>query len=850
MDGLVNPVTQSEAIAPDSLNEQSVLEMSRSIQELGDRLQHQHQREVNRLAGQLQEARLEAQHLRFLLDSSVKPPVANPKREPHVDPVAIQPAEQLESGEALSNLKDSVGENEVFMKLDNSILNQPSKGQSQLSLSGNNGLVKLKVSIVSAWGLRNADFGLMQGASDPYCICQPVGRPSSGIKTRVENDTLHPVWNHEGFIPSFGEDDDLEFCVYDKDLMKSDDLLGRAVLAGPMLIEEGFTGDLKLEDTGLDNDEESYLRVKVSPIKEDDTVFTARLDHAKRQWPQFVKHKGSSEKRRERLSLHRRTGHHFRRVIRCGDSTKALSEKSGFVGNFLQPLVCSPDVRKKLLWDFMGFLLVGHDVFMIPFMQAFDLAMTTPLLIIAIILAVFWTLDLIGTFFTGYIEQGLIEMRINFICRRYFQSWFIFDFMIITIDWLFIVSLIILREGGLGVPIKLLRILRSARAVRTLRMLALFRIAKAKHIISYVLKMIRHPSPQAVIKVVEAVLIVVTINHFVACAWFALARVTADDPAQTTWVKQKNFDDTSIAYQYGTALHWAITQFTPASMDVQPTNTQERYFTLLVDMFGLIVFSTFVSTITTNMTQVRALRQQKTLSAHQLKLYFRDNKVSLELARRIMSYLQPDKDSLGAGRVHLSDFAPIKGLTPNLLHDLKLEVFSPMILHHPFFYAADSITREISDRVCEAALSENAWALDDKIFEQGQEGTGMYFILAGAATYLWVGGTHQLQKDSWIAEPALWIEDWEYRGSLRADGPCESVKIDAATFRKIVQDLTNPSRSPELEHFVQMYAATFVRFSPDESADDHAYRYTDLWVSHDELKFTVERELLPLMREQ
>jgi len=541
------------------------------------------------------------------------------------------------------------------------------------------------------------------------------------------------------------------------------------------------------------------------------------------------------------------SGHHFRRAIRCGDTTQAFAEGNSTVSKLLQPLVCSPDVRKKLAWDSVGFLLVAHDIFMIPFMQAFDFEMTTPFLIISIVLAIYWTLDIITTFFTGYIEKGITEMRLKMIGRRYFQSWFMFDFLIILIDWLFIISILILQEGGVGVPVKLLRVLRSARAVRTLRMLALVRVAKARHIISYISQLSRHPAPQALIKVLEATLMVLMINHFVACSWYWIAALSKDNQDQITWVKQKNIQDTSVGYRYGTSLHWAITQFTPASMDVQPTNTEERYFTLLVDMFGLVVFSTFVSTITTNMTQVRLAKQQKKMVTHQLKLYFRENKVSLELARRIMSFIQPDKDHFGA-RIHMSHLAPINTLPPPLLHDLKLEVFSPAILNHPFFYVADSIDREMSNRICDTAVSEHSWARDDRVFEQGEEGTGMFFVAAGTLSYLRADGIQMLEKGTWIAEPALWIEGWEYRGSLRADTLCECMKVDVVAFREAIKDLACAEQSQELEHFVQMYASTFVRFNPSEDSDAPLLLYTDLWVSPDELSFTVESELLPRLR--
>ena len=36
----------------------------------------------------------------------------------------------------------------------------------------------------------------------------------------------------------------------------------------------------------------------------------------------------------------------------------------------------------------------------------------------------------------------------------------------------------------------------------------------------------------------------------------------------------------NLWYKYSTALHWSLTQFTPASMEVMPQNEYERFFTV------------------------------------------------------------------------------------------------------------------------------------------------------------------------------------------------------------------------------------------------------------------------------
>merc|ERR1719422_2163219 len=44
---------------------------------------------------------------------------------------------------------------------------------------------KLMVTLKSARGLRNADF---TGLSDPYCVCEVPGKPSTRIQTQIVDD--------------------------------------------------------------------------------------------------------------------------------------------------------------------------------------------------------------------------------------------------------------------------------------------------------------------------------------------------------------------------------------------------------------------------------------------------------------------------------------------------------------------------------------------------------------------------------------------------------------------------------------------------------------------------------------
>jgi Ca2+-dependent lipid-binding protein len=106
---------------------------------------------------------------------------------------------------------------------------------------------KLIVSIVSATGLRNADWG---GCSDPYCICEVPGKNISRIMTPVIQDKLDPVWNYTKEVIGWEVGDSLSLAVFDKDPGMSDDVLGRVTVPADKLYPFQFEGELPLKDSG------------------------------------------------------------------------------------------------------------------------------------------------------------------------------------------------------------------------------------------------------------------------------------------------------------------------------------------------------------------------------------------------------------------------------------------------------------------------------------------------------------------------------------------------------------------------------------------------------------------------
>jgi len=120
---------------------------------------------------------------------------------------------------------------------------------------------RLKVTIVSARGLRNSDAS-GGGRSDPYCVCEVEGKSQVRFQTKVVNDCLDPEWNEEKELTNYVAGDSLKFTIRDRDFgSKVDESLGQVTLASSRFLPNGLDQEVNLSGAGKGN--RATLRLKI-----------------------------------------------------------------------------------------------------------------------------------------------------------------------------------------------------------------------------------------------------------------------------------------------------------------------------------------------------------------------------------------------------------------------------------------------------------------------------------------------------------------------------------------------------------------------------------------------------------
>ncbi|CAL1131827.1 unnamed protein product [Cladocopium goreaui] len=496
----------------------------------------------------------------------------------------------------------------------------------------------------------------------------------------------------------------------------------------------------------------------------------------------------------------------------------------------------------SVLWDFVTVLFVFYDMITLP-LQVFnfqsDVLATGDLLV-----AIVWTVDMALSFLRGVTDRGAVDMRPTYVATKYLRSWFLVDLFVVVTDWTLLLS------GGLD-DMEVLRVLRGRIFLRLLRVVRLVRLIKVadRSSIIRLKEAILNDHNKAVSSVLQLLFVVIMINHYVGCGWFAVGQV---EGFEKSWVSEHfNEGDQHVLSQYLTSVHWAVIQFTPAAMEVMPVNSAERMYAIVVIFSGLVMFSSFVSSMTSAMNLINKLNFEQRQKSTALRQYITENRVSLELLFCIQNYQRYTR-ALERKKLHESDVAAFKNLPEDLLQRLHSEVYGPVIATHPLFGHLQGNEDSTINGICHLAMSECSLVIGEELFRYGVTGAKMYFINSGKLAYF-SGYSEKMPKlisaGRWMCEPVLWCK-WEHRGRLTVatsqylrmamESPDQSMgslrgefmALDAAEFHAIIL------RSRSLSS-MQSYARVFTAMAVQDCGG--ANEVDDLWGSYEQVSTCLRR---------
>jgi len=287
----------------------------------------------------------------------------------------------------------------------------------------------------------------------------------------------------------------------------------------------------------------------------------------------------------------------------------------------------------------------------------------------------------------------------------------------------------------------------------------------------------------------------------------------------SSWLMNAGIADASLADSYATSIHWALTQFTPATNNVAPVNFVERFFAVWVILLAMGTFSSFISSITATVSTLRASRSEQFKHHSSLVRFFNERNLSTETYAKINDALK--KQGMYDIRLKETEVSLLRGVPEHLKVVLHEEMFMNSLLSLRIW---DHWSHEddllIHRQICHLAMVEHVASPGNDAFMPGTECTEVYLLDQGNMGYIArqfaTFEAEFVSPGQVLCLPCLWAE-WLHRGRLTANGGTTAYYngINCEKFCSLVKQHGNP-----LWQYLQIYGILVIGEIEHMDAED------------------------------
>eukprot|EP00931_Biecheleriopsis_adriatica_P031469 TRINITY_DN18450_c0_g1_i2.p1 TRINITY_DN18450_c0_g1~~TRINITY_DN18450_c0_g1_i2.p1 ORF type:complete len:1235 (+),score=180.44 TRINITY_DN18450_c0_g1_i2:55-3705(+) len=489
-----------------------------------------------------------------------------------------------------------------------------------------------------------------------------------------------------------------------------------------------------------------------------------------------------------------------------------------------QCCLMAPHSWQRVIWDIFSIIVLAIDAFTLPVMLAWpsaEGAFAIRFKVSLLVSIVFWSLDIVVCFNTGFYSQGSLIVSRPRIAKRYLMTWFAFDIAVISLDIAMTALLQLETEvgGGENLGFNLARVTRIIRAVRFLRIM---KVAKLTTLIEEMAVVGGTPWLIIVLTMVKTIVWMVIAAHFVSCMWVYLGRLSIYQGMQS-WLDLSLIETADMSHQYMHAVQWVLSPPTPAP--IHPLNSEERVFNIFIMVFTISLIGVAIGKFTSSLSELRALTSEMTRKRREVRVYLQSQNISKALTLRVMKFVD-FKLSLQEAQSALD----LSLISHNLQLEINVSQNDSSVRKHPLFSLTCELYPQIYAKIC-GALRKHVFEKSEIVFHGGSlahelhiTSSGKFILAAQEDVNYWAfkdaSNTTLFDGVRFFAEPCIFVDCVTHLKTLVCDSYANVCTISGEAVCEALKEL------PACAHMFCEYAKDFVALLKRNPGTEWDYDFT------------------------
>jgi hypothetical protein len=178
------------------------------------------------------------------------------------------------------------------------------------------------------------------------------------------------------------------------------------------------------------------------------------------------------------------------------------------------------------------------------------------------------------------------------------------------------------------------------------------------------------------------------------------------------------------------------------------------------------------------------------------------------LSKRVIKYLGHVKE-MQTTSVQRATLTILAGLSEALSNELTYELYSALLVAHPFVRYLHEEMQVMMHRLCQSFIKMQSFAEHEVLFSPTELGKKVYVIRNGELQYTQLGSKTFIdpppRAEEWVAEPIMWTQ-WRHRGTFVAFTPCDLILLDPEQLAAVM------TQHPRPWCFAKCYATQFIDY--------------------------------------